>query len=501
MAWLYKKKASVDGIFLDISPFPVLRVTEEGILLYANAASKKLLLAWKTKIGRKIPESIKCLTYSSLMERQPSTFECEVQEEIHRITAVPVWEKKYVNLYGQNITQEKKIEESLLEEKEIALNAIQTKSNFLANMSHEIRTPMNGIIGIISLLIDTKLSPAQKEQVSIIKDSADTLLILINDILDYSKIEAGQINIQYDAFNMEDALRNIIKLLEVKAEEKGIELSYQTDENFPKWVNGDKTRIVQVITNLLSNSIKFTQKGSVKLTGKIKEEKKSSYKLEFLVKDTGIGISDKVKKEVFKPFQQADASTTREFGGTGLGLSISRQLSHLMGGNLYMKSTVGKGTTAYFNFLTVKVEKDFIEKKESKKEKRHIPENLKILLVDDGAINRLVAVKMLEKINISCEVAENGIEAIEKLRENPYDIILMDCLMPKLDGFEATKIIKKEWSKEKCPRIIAITANAMPEDKEKCLNAGMDDYISKPISIETLTSALEKCTPINKGVK
>ena len=386
---------------------------------------------------------------------------------------------------------------------EDVLIASKTKSEFLANMSHEIRTPMNGVIGMVTLLFDTPLSSEQLEFAQTIKSSADALLSLINDILDFSKIEAGKMTLEKVEFDLYEAAASSVALFLPRAQSQNISLTYRIDERIAKKVEGDPARLRQILLNLLSNAIKFTEKGGVLLEISRTSEADKEMNLRFSVTDTGMGIPHHVQKNLFQSFTQGDASTTRKFGGTGLGLAICRKLVELMDGSIGFSSIVGQGSTFWFDVQlskqkisqTAEAEKAPWPEYRNGKVSPPVANHTRIILAEDNKINQLVGIRQLKKLGYeNVQMAGNGMETVEAWRQDTKSIILMDCQMPEMDGYEATRKIREMERDKHLPRtwIVAMTANAMHGDRERCLEAGMDDYIPKPVQVNELSAALEK---------
>jgi len=418
----------------------------------------------------------------------------QLNNQVHSQQKNMVTLKDRINLLLQG-------EKSLIKEKEAAESSSKNKSKFLAHMSHEIRTPMNGVIGTISILKEADLTSSQYKYLEIIETCAHSLLSVIDDILDYSKIEAGELKIEAVNFNLKDITSQVRDILSYKAQEKGIELTTHIIHNVPVWLKGDPLRIRQILLNLTNNAIKFTDSGSVGIEISLESETEDQVHLLFKVRDTGIGIGKEEQKHLFQSYSQAGAEITRRFGGSGLGLCISKQLVDLMDGSIGVDSKEGEGATFWFSFPLIK-------QKGTKKSRtdlfkiethRQLPngfrkKDLSILLVEDDAINQKIAKILLEREGFKVTVVENGVKAIEALERQTFDLVLMDVEMPEMNGYEATRRIRS-YNSEKIDRkipIIAMTAHAMSGDREKCLNSGMNDYIPKPINIHLLNDLIDQ---------
>jgi len=401
--------------------------------------------------------------------------------------------KTNIRLFKE-IGERQKLEEDLRKAKEIAEDSTRTKSEFLASMSHEIRTPMNGIIATASLLKSTNLDETQRDYLEIIDFSANNLLTIINDILDISKIEAGQITLESIDFNLHNIIYETVKLLRAKAEEKEIRFSGHIHESVPLYAKGDPIRFKQIIINLLNNAIKFTHKGSVTIDVETIESGQKQRKYLIKVIDTGIGIPENAKDKIFNDYIQADPATTRLYGGTGLGLSISKKLVELMNGEIGFESTENEGSTFWFTCVFDIGKEPPYDLEYSSPSQNGNLNKLYVLVAEDNLVNQKVAIATLKKMGCRIEIADNGKIAYDLHRINRYDVILMDVQMPVMDGFESTKLIReyeKQQRFEKKVKIIAMTANAMKEDRLRCLESGMDEYISKPFKTMELSKILD----------
>lgn len=404
--------------------------------------------------------------------------------------------RKLLGIEGvaKDITEFKKISEEALRAKEIAEKSLKVKEQFLANMSHEIRTPMNGIIGVLDLISDTQLDDVQREYVQTIKKSSETLLHILNDILDISKIEAGKMQLRKSTISIKNTIEKLFALYQQQASSKGIKLLWNVGPEVPAYIKADETRLIQILSNLTSNAIKFTDNGSVTVKVSTTSSKNGKYKIRIEVQDTGIGISTENQTLLFDNFSQLDNSSTKSYSGTGLGLVISKELCHLMNGDIGVESKLGEGSTFWFTFEARETSPGSSElsSQDDKDSQlyRFVNESPEVLVVDDNAVNRRVAGEILKKYGCNVEVAADGQEAIDKVKLHQYDLILMDIQMPDMDGITATKHIRALGLKT-TPPIVAMTAYSMKGDDIKFIDAGLDDYLSKPIKANLLLNKVK----------
>jgi PAS domain S-box-containing protein len=489
-----------------------------------------------------VREAQKKVRASNAMEMVEFAIEDRVGQQAYEMRLLPLNWDEYIAVV-RNITARKAGEQRLKdsaqeleqknEELEKALSAAREatrmKSRFLANMSHEIRTPMNGVLGMTDFLIGTDLTLEQQEYAQAIKRSADSLLALINDILDLSRIEAGKLRLDRAEFSLESAISETASMFALQARAKGLEFISAIGPGLPERAVGDPGRLRQVLMNLLGNAIKFTMRGQVALRVEMVNQTRDTMQLRFTVHDSGIGIPTGEQGRLFDTFTQVDESNTRKYGGTGLGLAISKQLVELLGGEIGVESEPEKGSKFWFtaNFgkstrsvasapavakLDLKVRPTpapaatLVKSQTGTAQRAETPAqtpeqsspmlgSMRILLAEDNEINQRITLRLLQKLGLAADAVVNGREAVEALEKRKYDLVLMDCQMPDMDGFEATAMIRSREGKSRHQTICALTANAMDGDRERCLAAGMDDYISKPVGLEKLREALDRWIP------
>jgi PAS domain S-box-containing protein len=493
----------------------ITEINDKGLIVYASPSHKNLLgYSTNELVGRQLFDFIhpedKALA-KSYFERRLSGYEVNSSQlRLLRKSGDYIWVESVGNLIesdrkdqslvyvSRDISERKKIYNEIKEAKELAENANTSKSEFLANMSHEIRTPLNGIIGMTNLTLMTDLNEDQKENLMMVKSSADSLLKIINSILDFSKIEAGKIELEKIDFNVYKLCQRVFKSFEGRANDKDLLFNLNIDNKVPENLIGDPSRIVQILNNLIGNAIKFTKVGGVNISVEFLSELDGYNLVKFIVEDTGIGIDQGDSDKLFKSFSQVDGSITRKYGGTGLGLNISKALVNMMGGHIGFESEINKGSQFFFE---IPLKESVKESMSSKKNNEFIIEksksSLRILLVEDDEINQILARRLLEKRNHKVVWMKNGLEAVNILRKEKFDIVLMDIQMPVMGGIDATKKIREELGLTMLP-IIALTAHAIEGDREKFIKAGMDDYISKPIQLNDFYKVLSKYEK-NKG--
>ncbi len=504
-----KRSEAKNKALLDAMPDAMFLISEGGTFLDFRANESELYVAPEKFIGKKIQDVLpQNLAQQSIyfVEQAKKTGELQVFEyQLPMAKGTTDYEAR-ITLCGENsflgvirnVTERKRSEKILLKAKEEAEAALRIKSEFLAVMSHELRTPLNGVLGMASLLAMENLSSDQQECVDIIRSSSESLLATINDILSFTSMENRKIGLEKQPINLRETINDAVNLLSSKAKAKGLDIAYSANGSAPETVISDKMRLRQVLVNLLDNAIKFTDKGRIDISVSGRGLENGRREILFSVKDTGIGISQEYIPKLFQPFSQADMSTSRKYGGTGLGLAISRQIVELTGGKIWVESEPGKGSTFYFTIIA-----DELSGKPLDNSRQTLHANMpvmgpirgcRVLLAEDNTVNQAVTLRMLKKLGYTADAVASGREAIESLERQYYDLVLMDVQMPDTDGLEATKEIRKRWP-DRGTIIIALTAHALAGDRERCIEAGMNGYLAKPVQIEDLAKALEKYMP------
>ena len=481
------------------APNPIVEFDATGAILYANTGMLNVMAQCglleagiEVMFPAVLPAMLQeCLTTNSALMR----VEHVVADRVIAWSLFPLEELKLVRAYGLDITSDV----ALRRAKEAAEESTRAKGIFLATMSHELRTPMNGVLGCTQLLKDTSLTDQQRELIETMHRSADALLTLVNDILDFSKIEAGKMTLEVADVNLRALICDVTTLTEGLASKKGLTVSVQIDPDVPGEFRGDPIRLRQILFNLVGNAIKFTERGRVMVAVSLKQERtegSDSVVLQWRIQDTGIGMTPEQQACLFQAYAQADASTTRKFGGTGLGLMICHQLVQLMGGAITVESSIGQGSTfIYTTNLLPAIHRD-ASASPLGADQRSMGEQagpLRVLVADDNEINQVVACKFLQKLGCHVEIARTGREAVEAITRTVYDVVLMDCEMPEMDGYEATREVRRreEGTPSHLP-IMALTGHASDEDAQKCHQAGMDKVMTKPLTLPILRASLRE---------
>jgi PAS domain S-box-containing protein len=481
------------------APNPIVEFDAMGAILYANTGMLNVMAQCglleagiEVMFPAVLPAMLQeCLTTNSALMR----VEHVVADRVIAWSLFPLEELKLVRAYGLDITSDV----ALRRAKEAAEESTRAKGIFLATMSHELRTPMNGVLGCTQLLKDTSLTDQQRELIETMHRSADALLTLVNDILDFSKIEAGKMTLEVADVNLRSLICDVTTLTEGLASKKGLTVSVQIDPDVPEGFRGDPIRLRQILFNLVGNAIKFTERGRVTVTVSLKQgrtEGSDSVVLQWRIQDTGIGLTPEQQARLFQAYAQADGSTTRKFGGTGLGLMICHQLVQLMGGAITVESSIGQGSTfSYTTNLLPAIHRD-VSTSSLGADRRTLGEQVgspRVLVADDNEINQVVACKFLQKLGCHVEIARTGREAVEAITRTVYDVVLMDCEMPEMDGYEATREVRRreEGTPSHLP-IIALTGHASDEDAQQCHQAGMDKVMTKPLTLPALRTNLHE---------
>lgn len=486
------------------SPILLFNMDGNGVFtLFKGKAASTLSITPEDVVGRKISDvdemlPIRMKDYEKACKGEELKFMTTVNNRHFEVNYIPVYEqRRLTGMMGValDITSFKKIEEELTNTLELTEGAARVKEQFLANMSHEIRTPIHGIISLAQFVLNTSLTEEQTNYLNLIRKSADTLLVIVNDILDLSKLDADKMTFEEVNFNLKDTIQSGVAAFIPKTIEKNIQLKTDVSAKLPEYISGDPVRLTQIINNLLGNAVKFTDKGFVSLTVNAAEENDKFLVLEFIIRDTGIGISPHKIHSIFENFSQAESDTTRKYGGTGLGLSITRRLIEKQNGMIHVESLLDAGTTFTVRIPYKRAVAEAPEDKTTIQNTCSLPSTLRLLVAEDNDINRFIIKKMLGEWGVQVEFATTGSEAVEYYSKQHFDLILMDVEMPGMNGYRATEIIRNELpeNKKHVP-IIALTGHALEGEKQKCITAGMNDYISKPFKPEVLKERIAVLT-------
>lgn len=481
------------------SPNPIVEFDGAGGMLYANRAMVELLTecgALERGVEAVLPPNLEVILKDCLRTRSAtSRIEHVIADRILAWSFFPLGDLDQIRAYGLDVTADV----ALRRAKEVAEESARAKGIFLATMSHELRTPMNGVLGCTQLLQDTSLTDAQRQLLQTMHRSAEALLVLVNDILDFSKIEAGKMSLETADVHLRSLIDDVIILVSGLAKKKALALTVDIAPDVPESLLGDPVRLRQILFNLVGNAIKFTEKGRVAVSVTLQQSPShlpDSILLGWRIADTGIGMTDEQQTRLFQAYSQAETSTARKFGGTGLGLMICRQLVELMGGEIAVESRAGSGTTfSYTTLLLPTIQREHVDPAvaDVSKPESQSASPKRILVVDDNEINQVVACKFLQKLGFEVEIARNGREAVEAASRTPYDAILMDCEMPEMDGYDATRAIRqRETGQERRMPVIALTGHASADDERLCLDAGMDAVLIKPVTLPALRGSLDR---------
>jgi PAS domain S-box-containing protein len=481
------------------APNPIVEFDGNGSMIYANTAMVELLNRGTSVQGQ--VEAVFPLNLLEVLNRCLESQQPAVRLEHHGKDCAMSWsffplgELKQIRAYGTDITADVELRRA----KEAAEESVRAKAIFLATMSHELRTPMNGVLGCTHLLQDTSLTDPQRQLLETMHRSAESLLVLVNDILDFSKIEAGKMSLEVADVELQPLIADVITLTSEAAKKKGLLVQVQVAPDIPAVLRGDPIRLRQILFNLVGNAVKFTERGGIHISVKTipcHQENSDAIVLQWTVKDSGIGITEDQQSRLFGAYAQAEESTARRYGGTGLGLMICCQLVELMGGAMMVESVPGTGSS--FTYITrllpaIQRTNSVGAMKSSAPSMADRITPLRILVVDDNEINQVVACKFLQKLGCQVEVARNGREAVDAIARATYDAVMMDCEMPEMNGYEATREIRRqEHTTTKHLPIIALTGHASSDDEQKCRQAGMDDVLTKPMTLPTLRTKLER---------